>query len=157
MLKEKLDKYTKEIHYGLSVRQTKIQSSGNPLNQKQPGDGKKSTHTHCSSKPSLGIHSGKWQNEAGLDEPLSWIITVIFKWGDMELLLLPQIGRDTLPSTNRKEISHLPVWMFIPVKMRHINIVHFTFHVFPLWKSLLAILIYLPDWTSILKMYNISS
>lgn len=43
----------REIHYGLSIRQIKIQSSGNPLNQKQSGDGKKViTHTHCSSKPS---------------------------------------------------------------------------------------------------------
>lgn len=36
----------REIHYELSIRQTKIQSSGNPLNQKQSGDGKKSHHTH---------------------------------------------------------------------------------------------------------------
>lgn len=49
----------------------------------------------------------------------------IFKWGDMELLLLLQIGRDTLLSTKGKEISTPQVWMFMSVKRRQINIVHF--------------------------------
>lgn len=83
MLKEKLGKYTKQIHYGLSIRQTKTQSSGNPLNQKQSGDRKKeSSHTHTcfSSKPSPGIYWGTRQKEAGPDEPLGWVSTVILKY-----------------------------------------------------------------------------
>lgn len=39
--------HLREIHYGLPIRQTKIQSSGNPLNQKQSGDGKRSNQTHA--------------------------------------------------------------------------------------------------------------
>lgn len=79
-----------------------------------------SSNTHFSSESSLGVYSLQLQKEGGLDEPLSWISTVshshTFKWGDMELLLLLQIGRDSLLSTKGKEISLLQVGMLFQSK-----------------------------------------
>lgn len=118
MPKEKLDKYMKEIHYGLSIRQTKTQSSGNPMNQKQRMERRVIKHTlffWILTRRLLQL-----QKEGGLDEPLSWISTVshshTFKWGDMELLLILQIGRDSLLSTKGKEISLLQVGMLFQSK-----------------------------------------
>lgn len=158
MPKEKLDKYMKEIHYGLSIRQTKTQSSGNPMNQKQGMERRVIKHTLffwiLTRRLLTATAEGRWARWAFKLNQQSVILIHLSEetWNYYYSFKLEEIAFSQL----RGKRFPFCKWRCY-FSQKETNIVHFTFHVFPLWKSVLSTLLYFPEWTNILKAYKISS